>query len=540
MGNRRVPLELDDFTGGINLRADQTKLASNELAGALNIEVDPRGGAKMREGWQRWNSVAVTADPWSPQTGFLFQRTFGAPIVMIANNGKLLHSSDGTFSVLQESAADVVVSADWHGADFANWGDEVYIACGATDGSPSHRWDGTGDAVALTPAGAGFWNDDYTVDNAGVMPAAELVTTHLNYLFVANTREDGSNKRNRIRWSHPNSPEDWAEGDEITILNAGAITEIVSMNDHLLIFAELGIWALYGIDSDSWQLNQVTRAVSTLSPNWVAEADNGIYFFSWPHGVHFYDGSVLREVSASLRPAFDSLDFAPGQLSKVFFGWMNRRLWFGAPYNERTAVTDTACVFVLDPSLGSGGSWVRHVGADGNGLGPFIEDRVSSSPKFYGCSRSTADVMRVDAFGSDVWVDDFGGVPAGYQSWFTTRWMNDGISDGKKSWKRASVMCREFPSEHVLRWEAMHDYDESNVERNGQFSVESGSTAVRYGSGAKYGDGSKYSRRAKGAHLERTGNFGSAKAVQLRFIGEVGKPWGVSSITNKFINRRYK
>jgi hypothetical protein len=541
MPNRRQPLRLNDFTGGINLRSDQFNLASNELADALNVEVDPRGGILSREGWRRWNGADVTADAWNPQNLFLFQRTFGSPNVMLVNNNKINVSTGGTFTELEIAATPVAVSADWHGATFANWGDTVYIGCGASDSTAAHKWSGTGDAVALTPISAGTeWNDDYTTPVQGVFPAAELVTTHLNYMFAANTREAGSNVRNRIRWSHPDQPEDWATDDYIDILNAGAIAAISSFHDHLLIFAELGIWALYGIDSDSWQLQLVTRAVSTQSPNWLAESDSGVYFFSWPHGVHYYDGTAITEVSASLRPAFDGPDFASTALESIHLGWMNRQLWFGAPYDVTTTATDAACVFVLDPTLGSGGSWTRHVGADGAGLGPFVEDRVSATPKFYGCSRTTPDVMRVAQFGTDVWTDNHGGVDAGFESLFTSNWINDGIDDHKKSWKPPTVIVREFDQAYTLRYEVMHEYDESNVQRQGQRLIDAGSDAIQYDSGATYDSGEKYGVRAKGSHAERFGTLGSTEAIQLRLMGEAGKPWGINSITNKFISRRYR
>lgn len=539
MANRRQPLPLTKFTGGINLRADRDNLAADEMPDAQNIEVDPRGPAVSREGWRRWNGADITADPWSPQTAYLFQRTFGAPTVMLVNDNKILHSTDGTFSKLQVSAVDVDVSADWHGADFANWADEVYIACGATDATPAHKWGGTGDAVPLTAGATASWNDDYVTPVEGVMPLAELTATHLNYLFVANTREDSVNHPNRIRWSHPNAPEDWASGDFIEILNAGKITQILSLTDRLVIFAELGIWELFGIDADSWQLQLVTRAVSTRSPNWVAESPAGVFFFSWPHGIHFYDGSNVVEVSESLRPAFDGGGFASTALDKVFLGWMNRRLWFGAPYDKRSVAADTTTVFVMDPSVG-GGSWVRHVGADGFGVGPFVEDAVTSTPRFFACARSGPDLMRVDQFGQDVWTDDFGGVESTFESYLVTRWVNDGIADHKKSWKRASMIAREFDASHVITYQVFHDYDEKNVERSGSKTVSAGAESVRYGVANQYGDGSKYGLPAEGSQLLKLGSMGTAVSIQLKVSGTPGKPWGLTSITLKFIPRRYR
>ena len=41
--------EKSDFTGGLNLRADQFNLEYNESPALLNVEVDPRGGVRRRD-----------------------------------------------------------------------------------------------------------------------------------------------------------------------------------------------------------------------------------------------------------------------------------------------------------------------------------------------------------------------------------------------------------------------------------------------------------------------------------------------------------
>ena len=43
--------EQQDFTGGLNLRADQFQLADNESPRMLNVEIDPRGGVFARGGF---------------------------------------------------------------------------------------------------------------------------------------------------------------------------------------------------------------------------------------------------------------------------------------------------------------------------------------------------------------------------------------------------------------------------------------------------------------------------------------------------------
>ena len=68
MPNRLEPLNLMDFTGGLNLRRNQFQLADNESPDLLNVDIDPRGGFYTRKGWQRWNDTDVV-DPEQRRNG---------------------------------------------------------------------------------------------------------------------------------------------------------------------------------------------------------------------------------------------------------------------------------------------------------------------------------------------------------------------------------------------------------------------------------------------------------------------------------------
>ena len=50
----------DDFTGGLNLRADQFQLSNNESPDMMNVEIDPRGGLFSRGAFREINDTAVS------------------------------------------------------------------------------------------------------------------------------------------------------------------------------------------------------------------------------------------------------------------------------------------------------------------------------------------------------------------------------------------------------------------------------------------------------------------------------------------------
>ena len=66
---------VEDFAGGLNLRADVFHLASNESPDLLNVDIDPRGGVFQRRGLQRWgtgNVAGILPQNWGGSDRELF------------------------------------------------------------------------------------------------------------------------------------------------------------------------------------------------------------------------------------------------------------------------------------------------------------------------------------------------------------------------------------------------------------------------------------------------------------------------------------
>ena len=100
MAKRGFKLEaLESFSGGLNFRTDQFNLASNESPDLLNVDVDPRGGVRLRKG-------VTVVDPSNAQgnniQGMASFYTDAGLKVVIANYGT---------SVIQANVYDV--TATW-------------------------------------------------------------------------------------------------------------------------------------------------------------------------------------------------------------------------------------------------------------------------------------------------------------------------------------------------------------------------------------------------------------------------------------------
>ena len=87
---------LESFSGGLNFRSDQFNLAPNESPDLLNVVVDPRGGVRMRDGVDRRNTTALSADV---QGMWGFHTDSGTNAVMVNYSTKVAHSTSTNFTL---------------------------------------------------------------------------------------------------------------------------------------------------------------------------------------------------------------------------------------------------------------------------------------------------------------------------------------------------------------------------------------------------------------------------------------------------------
>ena len=141
--------ELSDFTGGLNLRADQTSLGDNESPALLNVEVDPRGGIARRDAIDALNATAL---------GEILKisshhETTGDNQILVAakdsSNTALYYGSGGNFTRINTSASGSGVALAGHVLPgFVTFNDATYISNGSlfeTDKS-AVKWTGANSA----------------------------------------------------------------------------------------------------------------------------------------------------------------------------------------------------------------------------------------------------------------------------------------------------------------------------------------------------------------------------------------------------------
>jgi hypothetical protein len=575
---RLQELGFTDFTGGLNVRDNRSfQIANNESPQMLNMRADERLGIYTRQGMGRWNGTAITSDPWNPRMGVEHDYSDDTKAIFVTNAQRIWVANNTTTFVEMgypaPSTNPVKCNAEPHLADFASWGDVVYIATGRKvdallSGDTPVRYNKDGTVTALTPTGLGDYNDDYTIPVGGVMPQCDFAHPHAGYLFCASIREDydGSVKDypSRLRWSHPNSPEDWATLDFLDIeVGGGRITGLVSFRDHLLIFKTDSIWALYGYDSESWQLVRVSNSIGIPSPTAVASSPFGAFFYSASGrgDIYLYQGGEPQRISERIEEPVESI--AANRYIDVFLGWASDRLMVALPWIAEWDPTggsssSGSSLFTWDPHSGEAGAWEMHRPAKGN-IGPIIERSDSRTEPsllvLYGSDVDPCLLQFASIDGAYDFIDDQA-TPIPFPTLYATNWKFADSPELRKHWMRPRFIIRIPPADFTLRVEVYRDYDESEPKRTFQLFISAegeyywrdlgfddpSGTGFDWEPTSPSGRGGLWSGAARGGRIIRGKSFGIARSVQLVFStspSSIGQQWGLDAVVLKHIDRRF-
>jgi hypothetical protein len=528
MAQLRV-IRQDDFTGGLNLRADQFQLAPNESPKMLNVEIDPRGGVFSRGAMRRINTSPVTAN-WKPKSLSQFSGTSNNYIML--GTGKSGATPGGVFYSTGSNFSNLLISVDSDsGPSFAPWGDTVYIAAGFTT---SYKWNGT-IKTALTSNGP-VWQNSYTAPTGGYFPSAKHVVTHAGKVFVANTKEDGVEHPNRIRWSHPNSPENWAELDRIDINDGGSeIRAIVVYGGHLVVFKPEGVFAVFGYDSDTFQVVEISRTVGIPSSTAVVSTERGVYFFSYPGGLMLYNGERVIDLFEPIRPAIVNDDINADTINEVYVNYINRRVWVSVPYSETEDPTFPTAVFVYDPSVSQRGAWLMFSTADGRGVSggcTFIQK--DGTTQHVAAHPTTPSVLQVDNYTTPY--DNISGTESYFVNTYRTRWMDAGSYSQKKMFRRPDVVVKQSDVVASLIMDIYSDYEESIKTKSYAVTIPLVTGGMVWG--VSYWGQAKWGNNSVGSQIVNGRSIGLAKSIQIEFSGTPGTKWGINSFTLKYNPRK--
>jgi hypothetical protein len=556
---------VNDFTGGLNFRADQFQLAPNESPFISNIEIDPRGGVFSRAGYKMKHTTAITsAANWRPKGLYNYPGT--PPVMMTSTSyvstsayGKVFKSTGQNFSQLNISSQDInVVNPD--GASFTTWDDTLYISVGnaANQATPSSVYSSfkwvSGNTYATTLTASGPTWQRYELPTGGYFPKANICKVHANKMFVANTYENSVHYPNRLRWSHENLPEDWYDDDYIDINTGGeGIRALAIVDGQLLIFKPKAVYLLMGYDADNFQLVEISTIHGVEYPQQVCEGDGGVYFFDYPKGLFFYNRNGVQDIFSRIKPILIEGRINTSYLDTVTCSFVNNRLWLSMPYQVN--VTDTmptyATVnFIFDQSIGKMGAYTMFQSSNGYGLLAGTDWRDDDDNVFHMMSR--ADVPFA------CYVDDYDNVQdeeydagttsivlADFNTTYITPWFDDTRYVQDKTFVGPDFVMRDVDANTQIRVSVYYDFNGSVSQRQQTISLEPAQTGGTYGSGV-WGT-AVYGIDTIATTIEQGQRLGKAKSIQLKFVGPnetltdtPGRKWGINSIGYKFKRRNIK
>jgi hypothetical protein len=525
----------DDFTGGLNLRADQFQLARNESPDMLNVEIDPRGGLFARGALREINSTPVPGT-WAP--GKLVPFSGSNPRIVLPNGSNVYHSSGGDFTLLEVSAGVPVASTGTHGACMVQWGEELYIAAGQAS-SGAFRWKPT-DAFATVIAASGSnphpWQTTPTPSQVR-FPSCEHVCVHANKMFAADTKEAGVHHPNRVRWSLENIPYNWDSAHFIDFEGGTpGITGIVSVLGQLVVFKRNAIYVVFGFDDDDFQVVQLSSQFGSLRHEHITAGPRGVYFFDQYRGLHYYDGSQIVDLFEPIRPVYPLGYINAAADDAISLSYVDDRVWASVPYSKSTLASDPTVAFVYDPTIGSG-SWTVIQTADGYGpiSGCDWTDSTGVTKNLM-CHPIQPHVLSANNFSDET--DRIGGSEIGFESYYRTGWVDASVYSMKKMFRRPDFVMKQVDTQRQVNIKVYHDYEEAQGNERKSFNIllPASADGMVWGTGI-WGQG-YWGIVAEGAQVLRGSNLGLARAVQLVITGPVGQTWGIDSIAYKYNPRK--
>jgi len=551
---------LQDFTGGLNYRADAYQLADNESPDMLNVDIDPRGGFSQRNGIKDYNSASIGSianGSFDPHR--LFAWDGNSRQLFVAANNKVYWTETDAF-------ADMGVTTDAvHGAQFGAWSNSgtSYLYGSAGQSNNCFRWDGTGGsptATLLTASGftSSDWQDSYVGASGSHCPRAEHMTVHGDRLWVAHTYDGNGSSAvvpfpDRVRFSHPGNPECWRELDFIDVIGGGrGINAIVSFGDQLLVFKPRAVFAILGFDEATFQLVQLTNQLGVPSPKAVTSTESAVFMFSWPDGMFAFDGSRFIDLFQRMRPIIQIGEMNDESLDGIYLSWVDRKVMVSLPVGVDPATNETfdesgvtfddadvkfngsiqasvpTTTFVWDQTVGSGGAWTRYTLADGYGFAggaEFIDDFGRRLPMVLHPTKPYA--LQIDV--TDSAQDTIAGSAQNFDSYYVTKWRDGGVTTAKKFWRRPEFLVRQLGTDTTINVSTFHNWDRSTSQRDFTLTF----TGTEFSGGYE-----SWVQPDLGSDLVKGTNLGLANAVQLKVSGYGNQAWGVNGITLKFNPRR--
>ena len=514
-------LSQQDFTGGLNYRADQFQLQSNESADLLNVDVDPRGGIQQRDGLDAHNVTAVANDIsgiWS------HHETDGTDHIMVSHGDRIAFSTSGSFTDVIGEATQPAANTVTDRSRGVTFNENTYVQNGTDQ---PLKWDGS----TATRLAQGY--NDSMVPVGGNMPIAAHVAVWAEHVWVADTIESSASHKSRVRWSHLDYAEDW-HTDHYVDIDIGEhgdyITALVPAGDRLLVFKQNSVHAIYGFDTNSFQVINLTHDLGARADSTPVSSPMGVFFWYADQGVYVLDAAgEFSWVFDRLEPAI--ADGRIGLTNTPALMWGKSRLFVSVDWGSARRT------FVFDPMLAS---WVVH---DVNVKAVYGFRPPGGSQTLLGAYGGR--VVKLEQSRNSDRYD--GATESHIDSYYTTAWFTAKQPTVKKRWGRPRTVVLA-DSTITLPVEIYTDFDVATAHRSfninitGRSSTSVWDTATWQNSLGTSGDMVwSAPSEASATDIQRHPTLGTAAAISMKVSGpSTNNTWELNALTLTYMPRRLR
>ena len=207
---------------------------------------------------------------------------------------------------------------------------------------------------------------------------ANTVAFFKNYLIFGNTKESGTNRPTRLRWSNVGTINTWTEADRVDIgaLGGQEITGMAELYDNLYVFLTNSIYKVSLVGGvDTFQISKVVDGIGCIAKNSIqsitlTNAQNGLIFLDKRKRIYFFNGVIAQDISTLLRVTMDALS--------------GSRLQYAVSANSQTD-------YLLSVTSGTGstnnlildlqyqiGEWTKHTNLPANAMAAVLDNNSAA------------------------------------------------------------------------------------------------------------------------------------------------------------------
>ena len=287
---------LNDFSGGLNLKAKADEVAENESIYALNV-MFTEGSVKQRPGYTRLTSALTnpvkTLHPFYTSSG---------TTQLLAGCGTRLEAINTSGGVVASLTTLTSTGNPWFW-DFCRIGTASAEYAYAGNGeNVLKRWDGSSwSSIANTPQGGALC----------VTPSSNrLVVTRFKGTTGGPTGGAGTSNPSRVYFSDAGTPETWTSTNWVD-LDPGdgeVIQAAITWREYVFVFKETKFYVFTeestGADGNPvFNYRKIDTGAGLCAPRAIVAGDQGVYFAN-QDGIYITTGESPVKISEKLDPIF--------------------------------------------------------------------------------------------------------------------------------------------------------------------------------------------------------------------------------------------